>query len=550
MRRAFRVSLVLAVLGAMVLVAAGNSTAARHHGHRAPRWVRHVRNYPGGISNGVRAYLTKGVIQARQAARQGLFSPSSPANTGGIGGNVQVNTEPVTPKMPQNETAVAYSLDALTTAVAASNDYIDGGLGIYTTHDGGNHWNSVYLTPRVPETGDFCTGGDPSVVYSARDHAFYASQLCFMRFHPESEVQVIESTDGGDHWTGARFSSEVITNWNGSGFDPSVFYDKELLAVDNNPASPHYGRLYVTFIKFHFDETGFGDYCPVQLAYTDDVDPNNDGSLTDTVWSHTPVVPDNPGGNGTGPTANQWAIPVVDDQGGLDISYASEDCNTSFDRALLFKRSTNGGASFGPQRKINKPGQWKDNPNLSDLLPNKNARIPLSPSMDFDPQLGALVYVVQNNINAGSSGADISGAFSTDYGTTWSDMQFVSHLGSTVGAGAPNDQFFPWVSVDPQGGIHVIWFDNRNDPGNTLIETFELFTGTLSFAAPNTDISTASWNPNNSFFSSGSFIGDYNGLDAVDNAIEYPVWTDGRNTPGPPFGQTDVFTVPNQSPEP
>ena len=56
-------------------------------------------------------------------------------------------------------------------------------------------------------------------------------------------------------------------------------------------------------------------------------------------------------------------------------------------------------------------------------------------------------------------------------------------------------------------------------------------------------ISTRSWNPDQGFFSSGAFIGDYNGIAANDNAV-YPVWTDGRNsamaTTG--IGETDIFT--------
>ena len=56
----------------------------------------------------------------------------------------------------------------------------------------------------------------------------------------------------------------------------------------------------------------------------------------------------------TGPSANQWALPLVDDQGGVDIAYASEDCNTAFDRGLFFKRSTDGGNTFGTTVQIDK----------------------------------------------------------------------------------------------------------------------------------------------------------------------------------------------------
>src|SRR5204862_7509438 len=103
---------------------------------------------------------------------------------------------------------------------------------------------------------------------------------------------------------------------------------------------------------------------------------DDEAALRDAAGSHSSVVADNPGGNGEGASANQWGVPVVDDQGGLDISYASEDCNTSFDRGLFFKQSRDGGSTFSPAVQIDKPGQWKDNPNTADLLPNKNARIP------------------------------------------------------------------------------------------------------------------------------------------------------------------------------
>jgi hypothetical protein len=556
MRRPLLVSVVLATVAALVVTpvfAAGASGS----GTSTPRWVKHVRNYPGGIDNTVRVTLRKGVIQASSTHHRA----TGPVGTAGRAGtasvtNVQVNADS-NPPLPQNEEQVAYSTDDPSTAVVATNDYVDGGLFIGTTHDGGNTWRSWFEASRFAATGDFCSGGDPSVVYSARDHAFYASQLCFFRVHPESSVEVIQSTDGGNTWTPARYSSEVISNANPDGsIDDSVFYDKEQIAVDNNPSSPFYGRLYVTFTKFHMEPSGFSDYCPIQVAWTNRLDPNGDGDLRDAAWGHNAVMPDNPGDNGVSLSSNQGSQPVVDNQGGLDISFMQEDCNTSLDRKILFNRSTDGGASFQGVVQVNKGGQWKDNPNKSDLLPDKNARFPASTSapLVFNPVTNALEFVTQNYVNANGkitgtpTGQDISFTQSLNYGTTWSKMRFVSVNGD--GTPAAEDQALPWMAVDASGATHIIWLDNRNDPNNVMFETFRVVTSDVTDFTANEDISTVPWDPNASFFGSGAFVGDYNGIAAYSgggSSLEYPMWVDGRNTLPSPHGQTDIFTVPNPS---
>lgn len=208
------------------------------------------------------------------------------------------------------------------TAVAGANDYVNGGSQLYQTTDGGRHWSTQFRSARVFETNDFCGGGgDPALAYSRRDHAFYFAQLCFFRNHTESEIEVYRSTDDGATWTGARNGAYPVSNFSDSlgDFDPSLFYDKEQITVDNNPSSPHYGRIYVTYVKFHIQPDGFSDYCPVQLAYTDNIDPDGDGDLSDAAWQHTGVVPDAPGDDGVGPSANQGAQPVVDDHGAINI---------------------------------------------------------------------------------------------------------------------------------------------------------------------------------------------------------------------------------------
>jgi hypothetical protein len=283
---------------------------------------------------------------------------------------------------------------------------------------------------------------------------------------------------------------------------------------------------------------GFSDYCPAQSAYTDAIR-TVDPSLA--VWSHTGIVPDNPGGTGKGPTANQDAIARTQADGAVDVTYVFEDCNTGLDRHLAFNKSTNGGATFmaNPVR-IDKHGQFEDNPNLDDHLGPTPFRAPLGPGFEISPATGTLAYVYQNNVNRAQSGADISISLSHDGGMTWSDAQFLS---TQNGSPAPEDQFFPAIASDENGRFFAIWFDRRRDPADTNIDTWQATSGDDGATWTSRRISSVSWNPFRGFFTCGCFIGDYNQI-AASKAAVYPVWTDGRNSAidQTGIGETDIFT--------
>ena len=535
MRRLVTVLLVAGSTAAATLAAAPSLAAAPA---TTPRWIMHIQRYPGGISNGARAMVSAQAMAAR-AARHPISGASASVS---FGPNVQMNTDS-NPPLPQNETAVAASLANPKIAVAAANDYVSGGNIVMSTTDGGRHWSSTRVTPSFAGTGDVCSGGDPSVAYSRRDHAFYMGQLCFFRTLPFSEVQIYVSRDNGRTWTPGRAAARAATNFDyATGtVDASTFNDKDYIAVDNNPASPHYGRLYVGYTKFHMLPSGFSDYCPLQLSYTDTVNMNNP-SLT--AFQHTPIQPDNPGGDGTGTSANQFFTPQIEKNGALDVAFMSEDCNDSFDPHTLFQRSTNGGQSFLPNAvQVDKPGQYMDflDAAKDDTLPPTHFRAPNTPSLAYNPRTGSLTFLYQNNINRAVSKADISFQQSTDGGRHWSDMRFLSVTGS--GNPAPNDQFFPWIAAASNGNLYAIWFDRRLDPANIRINTWEARSANDGVTWTSRRISTQSWNPNLGFFSSGAFIGDYNGI-AVSATNVYPVWTDGRNTAiaRTGIGETDIFT--------
>jgi hypothetical protein len=502
-----------------------------------PPWVLHIQRYAGGISNGVRAMASSQV-----AAAQATRAPVRAAPSLTFGPNVQMNDDS-DPPLPQNETAVATSLVNPKIAVAAANDYVSGGNIVMSTRDGGLHWTSTRVVPFFGGTGDTCSGGDPSVSYSRRDRVFYMGQLCFFRSQPFSEVQLYVSRDNGLTWTPGLAAAVAATNFdyaNGT-VDSSIFNDKDYIAVDNTPTSPHYGRLYVGYTKFHLLPSGFSDYCPLQLSYTDTVNVANP-SLT--VFQHTAIQPDNPGGNGTGRSANQFFTPQVERDGSLDVAFMQEDCNDSYDPHILFQRSTDGGQSFLPHAvQVDKPGQYHDflDAARDDTLPPTNFRAPNTPSLAYNPVTGSLTFLYQNNINRPISKADISYQRSTDGGRHWSDAKFLSV--TAAGEPAPQDQFFPWIAAARNGDMYAIWFDRRLDSANVNINTWEAWTTDDTASWHSRRISTKAWNPNLGFFSSGAFIGDYNGI-AVSDTNVYPVWTDGRNSAiaRTGIGETDIFT--------
>jgi hypothetical protein len=531
--------LTLLVAAGMVTMLAGLSApaSARTGTASTPLWVKHTRLYPGGISNGVRAYLDPAVIQAQ--ARYGRDLPVAPGSAQVSHNNVQMNDDSY-PPLPQNETSVAYSLDDPMIAVAGANDYVSGGTVVMRTSDGGATWASTRVVPVFRPFSEICNGGDPALGYSLRDQAFYLAQLCFFRTEAQSEVQIYKSLDNGLTWTPGRRAAIAATNYDPSTgeVDATIFNDKEYIAVDNDPLSLFYGRVYITYTKFHIADDGSSDTCPIKLSYTDTI-PSQDPSLA--VWTHTEVVPDDFGSGGLGESANQFSVPVVESGGTLNIAYVLEECNSSLDHGLRFQQSTDGGATFlASAVTVDKAGEWADNPDTADLIPNTAFRTPNTVSLAWSSVTGTLAFVYTNYLS-GQGDGNIDVSLSTDDGVTWSDPIHVSV--DAHGNAARNNQFFPWIAVDESGQFHAMWLDRRPDPSNHDISTFQAQSKDDGLTWKNFRISTKSWDPDLGFFKSGAFIGDYSGLAANDTVV-YPVWTDGRdssiNETG--IGETDIFT--------
>ena len=544
----------IAAAGGLVIVTGAltaPTTQAAATASTTPRWVTHIQRYTGGISNGVRAmyaagslgYATNAGVTAQTHA--GGFIPAPLSD----GPNVQMNDD-CNPPLPQNETAVAVSLANPMVAVAAANDYVSGGVVVMRTLDGGRHWLTTRDHPQFRGTGDFCSGGDPAVAYSRRDHAFYLApavllpraavlrgadlQVASTTARPgRPAAQAARAATNFDYTTGQRRRRRSSTTRTTS---PST---------TPRPARTTAGST-SRYTKFHMLPSGFSDYCPLQLSYTDTRP--DDQPVADDVPAHRDPARQ-PGRQRPGlrrPTSSasrRWRT-----NGALDVGVrARRTATTPSTRTCCSSGPPNGGQTFLPHAvQIDKPGQYTDFMDAAkdDTLPPTRFRAPNTPSLAYSPPPARCLYVYQNNINRPVSKADISYQLSTDGGQHWSDAQFLSRH-RVRHARRRNDQFFPWAAADEQRRRST----RSGSTGGSTRPTSASTPGrrrrpTTGSSFTSRRISTQDWNPNLGFFTSGAFIGDYNGLAAsatgrlsgVDRRAQQ------RHQPRTGIGETDIFT--------
>jgi type IX secretion system substrate protein len=197
--------------------------------------------------------------------------------------------------------------------------------------------------------------------------------------------------------------------------------------------------------------------------------------------------------------------------------------------SIVVARSTDGGATFGPQLVATNyaaPGTICAGRNTV-----KNCiRMDAFPRMAADNSYTSTrgnVYIAYCSNPTGPDGCDIFVVRSTDYGSTWSSAVRVNDDATIT------DQWMPTIAVDKvTGKVFVSWYDSREDAGNLQTKLYSATStnGGVSFTT-NANVSEPQFNPNN--MAQGqpgghNYIGDYIGVSAIGNT-GYSVWMDGRN---------------------
>jgi HYR domain len=358
--------------------------------------------------------------------------------------------------------------------------------------DGGLNWTSQNEGP-----GGVGNNGDPATAID-RAGRFYVGYI----------------TDGGGQ--GVSFSTDTGTTWTHvtvAADPPSALdlLDKNHFAVDNVATSTFVGRAYSAWTEFIGGGANDNDIV---------VSRSLDGGAT---WSAVVNV-----SNGIAAGSHNQGVNLqTGPNGELYAAWAVYDAFPANETAIGFNRSLDGGVTWtGESRIITNIRGIRNTP-----LPNTTIRRNSFPTMAVDvsggPRNGSL-YVVWTNVGVpgvNTGDADVYLIRSTDGGATWSTPVRVNNDATT------NSQWFPWVTSDRvTGDLHVVFYDRRDDPGNSLTTTYVANSTDGGATWINTRVGDVQFTPTPIPGNiAAGYFGDYLGIAARECSV-FPTWSDNRTT--------------------
>jgi hypothetical protein len=367
-------------------------------------------------------------------------------------------------------------------------------------------------------------------------------------------------------FTATTFTAQFVKAHTASTLKISVpvFFDTiPDLAVDTNPASPHYGNMYATWTRYYPASQFPG--LPTALSGTEimiAVSTDNGATWTTqyqnvggvqfsaTKDPRTGGAGTNTSQNSEGTGTNTFSHVTVGPEGGVYLSmnaggrfpifYSSDGGVTFRDPVPLETETMSDGYPFGVDSleytQIYPSGASTATFSPRATLFNNTFRTLSSRSIGADPVRPGHVYAVEavpilttagTIIDAG----EITFSRSTDYGVTWTplftvgdnpgnrddlppELQFryrsalnddnaTRFLGfeTTLQDEVIAGQALPQLSIDADGNIAVVWYDTRRDPNNKLLDVYSAVStdGGLTFSA-NSRVTAANFNADTGVF--------------------------------------------------
>lgn len=369
------------------------------------------------------------------------------------------------------------------------------GYGVST--DGGVTWTDG---GGLPQTGGKVSGDPALAVCNNPDQVFMANL-----FFPTGAV----NADLSVH-TGTRSGSTVIWGAPKNVTNSTSFFDDKVYLICDRTNN----NLYMSYTRFGSNG---------QIEFRRSIDSN-------VTWGTAVVLQTEEGA-----TVNQGSYPATGPNGEVCVAWVRGWLTQQIPE-IRMRCSTDQGLTFGASTII---GTFTSNAfSLIQPLGYNRGRILEAPSLSFDNSNGpnrGKVYVVWQGAVGGKYDVILKSCTLTGNVPTCGAAVTVNDT-----PGGVADDFFPWVNVDPNGNVGVLWYSNTGGVTDVYIDVSP--NGGTGVDQRVTDVST-NWSavatdvtPN---------FGDYINL-ASSSLGFHALWADGRN------GDPDVYyaTITGDVPPP
>jgi hypothetical protein len=421
-------------------------------------------------------------------------------------------------------------------------------VAIGRSTDGGLTWSDSLISPDMQAFAGISWQSDPTLTVDRLGN-FYISVLDFDPFGltNHSFITFYKTINQGVSWTGPVHHLP--------GIDTSVFEDKQFITVDRT-GGVYDGNIYCAWARFTgpYSQTNG----PTRMAFIRSID--GGASFEDSVIVGPPVSADS---CENVISAGQFPIPVVASNGDVHVFWLgtviieNNNCNYLATYGIKKAVSIDGGQTFSPEEVIFNVCCYYIAANGINVYPNPAADADISGGpFDGNMYIAFTNYAYDAEDTLGEIRYDVDFIRSTDNAATWSSrLQIDDDISAPL-----SDSYHPWLIVNEEGVVIVVFYDTRYDPPAYLL--FDLmaaysFDGGLTFTS-NHRISSASSDAGSLKRDSQSgpavpldeynlaplpisgpragLIGEYVGVTAFHDKVN-AVWTDSRD------GNSEIYTA-------